>query len=330
MTSRLTQIYATIAVMFTAILAPAGAVAQSDALFSQYWALPSYYNPAAAGNSDSIKITAGAKMQWVGIPNAPVTFTGLADSPFKVFGKRIGAGIAFSQESIGLFSTINIGAQLAYKMKLLGGMLSIGVQVGLANQTFRGTEVFIPEGDDYHNSDDEAIPTNDIAGMAFDMAAGVFYTHRWFWASLSSTHLLQPTMTLKSENSQSSEGQYEFQMGRALYFMAGSNIPIKNTLFEIQPSMMLRTDFSSFTGDITARVRFKKFLSGGIGYRWNDAISIMVGGEYKNFFLGYCYDYPVSAISKASSGSHEVFLQYNVKLNLQDKNKNKHKSIRIM
>ena len=39
-----------------AMLLPARAMAQSDALFSQYWALPSYYNPAAAGNSDSIKI----------------------------------------------------------------------------------------------------------------------------------------------------------------------------------------------------------------------------------------------------------------------------------
>ena len=328
MTSRYTKIFTIIAIMLAAMLAPAGAAAQSDALFSQYWALPSYYNPAAAGNSDSIKITAGAKMQWVGIPNAPVTFTGLADSPFKVFGKRIGVGIAFSQESIGLFSTINVGAQLAYKMPLLGGTLSIGLQVGLANQTFRGTEVFIPEGDDYHQNDDEAIPTTDIAGTAFDMSVGVFYTHKWFWASLSSTHVMQPTITLNSESE--TDSGYEFQAGRALYFMAGSNIPIKNTLFEIQPSMMFRTDMTTFTGDITARVRFKKFLSGGVGYRWNDAISIMVGGEYKNFFLGYCYDYPISAISKASSGSHEIFLQYNVKLNLQDKNKNKHKSIRIM
>ncbi len=267
-------------------------------------------------------------MQWVGIPNAPVTFTGLADSPFKIFGKRIGAGIAFSQESIGLFSNLNIGAQLAYKQKLFGGMLSIGLQVGMINQTFNGTEIYIPEGDDYHQNDDEAIPTTDIAGTAFDMSVGVFYTHKWFWASLSSTHVMQPTITLNSESE--TDSGYEFQAGRALYFMAGSNIPIKNTLFEIQPSMMFRTDMTTFTGDITARVRFKKFLSGGVGYRWNDAISIMVGGEYKNFFLGYCYDYPISAISKASSGSHEIFLQYNVKLNLQDKNKNKHKSIRIM
>ena len=321
-------IYSTLALLLAALLFANRASAQSDALFSQYWALPSYYNPAAAGNSDSIKITAGAKMQWVGIPNAPVTFTGLADSPFKIFGKRIGAGIAFSQESIGLFSNLNIGAQLAYKQKLFGGMLSIGLQVGMINQTFNGTEIYIPEGDDYHQNDDEAIPTTDIAGTAFDMSVGIFYTHKWFWASLSSTHVMQPTITLNSESE--TDSGYEFQAGRALYFMAGSNIPIKNTLFEIQPSMMFRTDMTTFTGDITARVRFKKFLSGGVGYRWNDAISIMVGGEYKNFFLGYCYDYPISAISKASSGSHEIFLQYNVKLNLQDKNKNKHKSIRIM
>ena len=52
--------------------------------------------------------------------------------------------------------------------------------------------------------------------------------------------------------------------------------------------------------------------------------------EYKNFFIGYSYDYATSAISKVSNGSHEVFVTYNVKLDLKEKNKNKHKSIRIM
>ena len=56
----------------------------------------------------------------------------------------------------------------------------------------------------------------------------------------------------------------------------------------------------------------------------------MIGAEYKNFIAGYAYDYPVSAIVKASSGSHEVSLGYSLKLDLSDKNKNKHKSIRIM
>ena len=56
----------------------------------------------------------------------------------------------------------------------------------------------------------------------------------------------------------------------------------------------------------------------------------MIGAEYKGFFIGYSYDYPTSAISKASSGSHEIFAGYSLKLNMSEKNKNKHKSIRIM
>jgi hypothetical protein len=112
--------------------------------------------------------------------------------------------------------------------------------------------------------------------------------------------------------------------------MAGSNIPLKNTLFEIMPSVMVKSDLTFTTAEITGRVRYNKFLSVGLGYRYNDAVTIMVGADYKNFFLGYSYDYHTSEISKASSGSHEIFAGYNLKLDLSEKNKNKHKSIRIM
>ena len=112
--------------------------------------------------------------------------------------------------------------------------------------------------------------------------------------------------------------------------MAGSNIPIKNTLFEVIPSVLVKSDLTFTTAEITGRVRYNKFLTAGIGYRYNDAISAMVSAEFKNFYIGYSYDYPTSAISKASSGSHEIFAGYSLKLDLSDKNKNKHKSIRIM
>ena len=112
--------------------------------------------------------------------------------------------------------------------------------------------------------------------------------------------------------------------------MAGSNIPIKNTLFEVQPSMMVKTDFTFTQAEITGRVRYNKFLTFGVGYRLDDAVSALVSAEYKNFFLGYSYDYPISDISKASSGSHEIFAGYRLKLDHSEKNRNKHKSIRIM
>lgn len=305
------------------------ASAQFDTQLSQYWALPAYYNPAAIGRTDFIHITGGSRLQWLGIPNAPNAFLAAADMPFKFLGKRFGVGVMMQQESLGLFTNLNVGAQIAYKMKLFGGELSIGLQVGMFDQGFKGTEVSIPEDDDYHQATDDAIPTTDLHGTAFDMNFGLFYTHKWVWAGLSSTHLMQPTLSLNTEEG-SSESLYESQVGRMYYFMAGSNIPVKNTLFEIQPSVLVRTDFSMVQPEITARVRYNKFLSGGLLYRLNDAVGVQVGAEYKNFFLGYSYEYPTSAISQASSGSHEIFVGYNVKLDLSGKNKNKHKSIRIM
>ena len=93
---------------------------------------------------------------------------------------------------------------------------------------------------------------------------------------------------------------------------------------------MVKTDFSVFSAEITARARYNKFLSFGVGYRWKEAVMIMAGAEYKNFFVGYAYDYPLSAIAKASSGSHELLVGYKMKIDLSGKNKNKHRSIRIM
>lgn len=305
------------------------AAAQVDTQLSQYWAMPSYYNPAATGRTDYIHIMGGTRLQWVGIKNAPRAFLVGADMPLKLFKKRFGVGVMIQQESLGLFSNMNFGAQASYKLKLFKGELSVGLQLGLFDQKFKGSEVKLPSGDDFHQDADDAIPENDLHGTAFDLNIGAFYTHKWFWAGLSVTHVTEPTVSLNTEEG-ASESLFESQAGRMFYFMAGSNIPIKNTLFEIQPSLMVKSDFSFVQPEITARVRYNKFLSGGVGYRYNDGITIQLGAEFKNFFVGYSYDYPTSAISKVSSGSHEVFVGYNVKLNLSDKNKNKHKSIRIM
>lgn len=94
--------------------------------------------------------------------------------------------------------------------------------------------------------------------------------------------------------------------------------------------MLVRSDFTFTTFDVTARVRYNKFISAGVAYRYNDAVSAMIGVDFKGFFLGYSFDYPTTAIAKASSGSHEIFAGYSLKLDFSEKNKNKHKSIRLM
>ena len=76
--------------------------AQIDAQLTQYWALPSYYNPSSIGNVDFIHITAGSKLQWLGIKHAPMDFFAMADMPFKFLGKRWATGIILQQENVGL------------------------------------------------------------------------------------------------------------------------------------------------------------------------------------------------------------------------------------
>ena len=319
--------------LFVALVLAAWADAhgQADTQLSQYWSIPTYYNPAASGATDYLRINGGARLQWLGIENAPQSFLGQVDMPLNLLGKRIGVGAGLQAETLGLFSNFDIDVQFSYKLKLLKGELSIGAQVGYFEQSFKGSEVEVPDDDGYHDSNDTGIPTQDLKGGTVDLSAGVYYTHKYFWVGVSGLHLLAPTVKMSLEGSESTASQeYESLLPRTLYFMGGSNIELKNTLFELQPSLMVKTDFSSFVAEITARARYNKFLSFGVGYRWNDAIMVMAAAEIKNFFVGYAYDYPLSAISKASMGSHELMVGYKMKLDFSGKNKNKHRSIRIM
>lgn len=308
------------------------AMAQNDPQFVQYWAVPTFYNPAYLGQKEFVRIRLGANLQWLGIKRAPQSYIVTADMPVKLGKKqRMGVGVTGMMESIGLYGNTWVSAQASYQFRVLKGVLSVGIQPAYYNTKFKGSEVYIPEGDDYHQPDDEALPKEDVAGQAFDLSAGISYTHKYFSVGISALHILEPKIELSEDNASDTETtQFSATVPRQMYFMADGNIPIKNSLFSLQPSLLVRTDFSNFSAEVTLRSTFKQFISFGLGYRWKDALSAMIGAEFKNFFLGYAYSYPLSPLNRASSGSHEIVAGYMVKLNFGDKNKNKHRSIRIM
>ena len=305
--------------------------AQDELMLTQHWAIPTFYNPANTGNTDYLRIRGGARLQWLGIENAPRSFFGAADTPFMLGSKRIGAGITAMQESLGLFSNLNLGVQISYKFKLGKGVLSIGVQPAYYNSQFKGSKVVLPDNDDYHQGSDTSIPTQDLTGNHFDLSAGVSYSLNWLTVGVSCMHIMNPTVNLNLQGSSSNEAQqYQTELPRQLYLIADGNIPLKNSLFELQPSLLLTSNLEGFTGEIAMRSTYNKFLTFGVAYRYQDAVGVTIGGEYKNFFLGYAYEYPLSGINKASSGSHEIVAGYSLKLDFSGKNKNKHRSIRIM
>ena len=320
--------------------------AQFDSQLSNYWAAPGYYNPAAIAQTDSLDIIAINRMQWVGITHAPVTTVVLAGMPYQLFGRRHGFGITMYNDKQGLFSSNVISGQYSYKLKVLKGELGIGIQGGYITEKFDGSGIKIPKNDDDFDPNDEAIPGSEVNGNSIDASLGVFYSNKKFYAGLSATHLLSPKLEL-NENS-------VLEIPRTYYFTAGYNIQLNNPLLELRPSILVKTmELSSFYVeadtlvpvtkgntfkgmlsqtqlDISMRMIYNNTFWGGISWRKQDAVVVMLGGKFKMIELGYSYDYPISAIRKESWGSHELFLRYTVDVSKKKSTKNKHKSIRIL
>lgn len=295
--------------------------AQYDVRLSQYFQAKPYYNPASVGATEDLNILALARMEWVGIKGAPLSFFAMADMPLTLGKTQHGVGIVLLTESIGLFQNTHVGLQYAYKQKLFGGTISGGFQIGLVNQSFDGSKVEMVESE-YHQQTDEAIPTSQVSGMGFDMNFGLFYTHKKFYAGIGMAHLIEPELQL-------GENAYSY-IGRTYNFMGGYNIQLPNPLFELQPSVFLLTDLQSFHTDITARLEYNKMFNGGVSYRINESVGILFGVKIGRFQAGYAYDFPITALGQATSGSHELCVRYSLKLKKTKTGKNRHKSVRIL
>ena len=295
--------------------------AQYDARLSQYFMAKPYYNPAVAGATEDLNILALARLEWVGMSGAPMSFFVTSDMPLNIGKTQHGIGLAVYTESIGLFMNTHVGAQYAYKYKLFGGVISGGLQIGLVNQSFDGSKVEMVESE-FHQETDAAIPTEQVSGMGLDLNFGIYYNHKRFYAGFGMTHLTQPELQLD-------ENAYTY-IGRSFNLMSGYNIQLRNPLIELQPSVFLLTDMQSFHADITARLEYNKMFNGGISYRVNESVGVMFGVKIGRFQAGYAYDFPITALGRASSGSHELCLRYAMKLNKTKTGKNRHKSVRIL
>ncbi|MDR2389303.1 MAG: type IX secretion system membrane protein PorP/SprF [Tannerellaceae bacterium] len=316
--------------LFFFILCLAGvtnASAQYDAQISQYFLAMGYYNPAFAGGYRELNVFGLHRQQWVGMPGAPQTSFILIDMPYALGKIHTGIGLTLHTETIGLFSNSTLGGQFAWKRDFLGGTLSVGVQIGLVSVAFDGSKVDFGDlkeqesGNDAAASQDEAIPQAEVNGMALDLNAGIYFTHRKFYMGFASSHILEPQMEL--------EENISTYIGRAFNLTAGYNIQLKNSLLELQPSVFMKTDLQSFQMDVTARAVYNKMFSGGISWRGYEAV-VMLGASFANIEVGYAYDFPTGALLKAGSGSHELTLRYKVKLNKAKTGDYRHKSVRIL
>lgn len=302
----------------TCLIVAATAKAQYDASFSHYWDLETYYNPAAAGKESKLNISGVYALDFQGYENNPRSMYVAADMPIRLGNTLHGLGVSLFNDQIGLFQHQRFSLLYSYKLRLFKGTLSGGLQVGLLSETFDSSDL------DLEDSSDPAFSTSDLDGSALDIGFGLYYTHGAWYAGASVQHLTAPLVELGTTN--------ELQIDRTYYLTGGYNIKLRNPFLSIPASVLVKTDMTDWRADITGRLVYKnenKMMYAGVTYSPDRSATVLIGGSFHGIILGYSYEIYTSAID-IGDGSHELFLGYQMDINLYKKGRNKHKSVRIL
>lgn len=301
-------------------------------ILTQHWAMPTLLNPSKTGEIDFFRIRGGARLDNIGTHNSPKSFLFTIDSPFKISDNSVGVGIVLERRSYDLWRNFSIEAQGSYKLKIKASTFSIGVQAGYFHTKHKNIDSqFEPVPDNSENKDETAVTNKSAEGGTFDLGIGLNYNHPCFHLGVSALHLTNPTLTLtKKESDVVGERFLEGKLPTTLYLDLGGNIHLKNTLFRLQPSVIIGTDFRGLNAVTELRATYNEIFTFGLDYRYNRAVGILTGVKVKNFWVGYSWEYDYSSSMKGSAGNHELVLGYQFKLDLGKKKIYTHRSIRFM
>ena len=289
----------------TVLLATVGVTfAQSDAHFSLFEFNTLNYNPGYAGSNEAICVTSVHRQQWLGFEEGrPQTTVFSFDMPISAISS--GVGLSVFQESIGYQKELSVYASYAYRLELDYGTLGIGVNLGFVNQSINGD--WIPpdalNGGSVYS--DPLIPHMG-SKMVFDAGLGVYYRYDNFYAGLSSLHLTEPVF--KFNESDDTKNPY---IKRHYYLVGGYIYQLPNPMFELKPSVLIQSDFTTVEFSANAQFIYNKKFWGGLTYRYSDAIVPMLGINLLNgLSVGYSYDIVLSDLAAYTSGSHEIVVRY--------------------
>jgi len=300
-------------------------IAQQDPQYSQYMFNHLAVNPGYAGSHDAICLNAVHRQQWVGIEGAPVTSVFTVNSPFKMFGASHGFGLTLVNDQLGFDQNVSAGLDYAFRFQPgnAPGKIGIGFSGIFLNKALKATWK-IPGGSP---ESDPSIPGAGESVNGFDLGFGVFYRAENVYMGISTTHLLQPTLSYDKEKSKA-----KYPLKRHYYATVGVVLPLNNPAWEIAPSLMACTDGTASQITANMNIMYNKKVWGGVGYRLNDAIIAMIGVDlFNGVKIGYAFDYTYTSLHNyvSAGGSHEVMVSYCFNL-VKERVVKKYKSVRFL
>ena len=291
---------------------------QQDAQYTQYMYNMSVVNPAyTTGNIGVVNLGALHRTQWVGANGAPKSSNIFAHTPIN---ENVEIGFSLVSDNIGdVVKQNDLYADFAYKLDLEeNGKLSFGLKAGVTffDVNFNG---FALESGDVFTDPDFA---ENINQSFLNFGAGVYYNTDNYYVGLSVPAILN------AKHLDRNNGKYQGSEQAHTYLTGGYVFEI-NELFKFKPAFMAKAvKGAPISLDLTANVLFDNKVEFGVGYRLEDAFSGMVNFKATpELRIGYAYDHTISNLGPFSSGSHEIFILYD--LNILNTNKGFDKSPRF-
>lgn len=270
-------------------------------------------NPAVAGLDPSLEVQLGYRAQWLGLEGAPQMQYLNATMPIPVISS--GVGLVVDNQQIAAQKATRLMLSYSYIQRLGSDMrLSFGVSGGVLQGGVDGTKLRTPNGD-YNqgiiNHQDRSLDILSIQGVTPTADIGIYLSHSIFETGISVQNVLQPHLKLNGQNMQ------RIWLKRHFFGYLGTNIVLFGKL-SAHPSVSLRTDGKEAQIDFSTFFRFNNNFFLGAAFRGYNTTTqealVFMGGMRLNakINLVYAYDYSLSPIRTAQTGSHEILLKYNL------------------
>ncbi len=313
-----------ISFLFLVFILNLASYGQQDPQYTNYMYYKLGVNPGYAGAEKAISGLFLNRYQWEGFIGAPKTLIFSMDAAVKAFGSEGGLGLNIISDQLGNANNTTVNFNYAYRTSTDFGDLGIGVSMGLMTIGFKdnwkgvdddGSGIFTDP------SSDPGVPQGEVSQMAADVGLGLYLSSNNYFVGVSATHLNQASIKFADiEN---------YYLVRHYYLMGGYNIKLADPLFELQPTALIKTDLAGWQLDVTGRIVYDNKFWGGISYRVNDAVSLLLGLEMLNGLkVGYSFDLVTSSIGYYALGSHEIFVTYSI--DLERNRSQKYKSVRFL
>lgn len=274
---------------------------QQIARYAHFALNPFLVNPAYAGTISQFPVYLTMRNQWSGLNGAPVS--AIASSHISApYHTGIGAVIQYDKFG-GAFTRTSIEGTGAYHVDL-NNYDAVGFGLSLSAVQNK----FDPSGLNVIDENDPALNFMQAeTSINIDASLGLIVYGSNYYFGMSSPQLLQTKWSMVGPDSASNKNSRHYM------FMGGYKYKLMQDVYLHGAGLARMTGVTKPQIDLNVRGEYKETYFAGLGYRYKDAVSLLLGGYYFNFMMAYNFEFSASKARYMSPYTHELTLGYIIK-----------------